>query len=309
MRKYVICYILYVLILSFFILSSCKNRNPNYITYYNKVNEIDSIYRYKRDTLAVIKQYKKLFRQYPPKNQDKIEEYETYIKLADQHHMKFGGKKSLYRLIPLVAPYWQYKRKENDFIQLYQKYGIDRQEMDREAAQWKKKLNRKLIDSFTVVFQRDQENKRSDHELLKANDRKNAQTLKWMFTNYGFPGLQKIGLWNGDFFMPSGPVLLHMADYPENHLYFKDKILEYVKSGDCPPRDYAAMIDRYYLHVLKKEIPYGVYSGYEGIKDSVMVNRNRKSIGLPSLKHVQLIIKDNFKRIKKKNDPDHLSKP
>ncbi|RTZ48486.1 hypothetical protein EJ377_13190 (plasmid) [Chryseobacterium arthrosphaerae] len=35
----------------------------------------------------------------PPKNQDRINEYENYIRLADQHHKNFGGKKSLYRLI------------------------------------------------------------------------------------------------------------------------------------------------------------------------------------------------------------------
>ncbi len=290
----------YALIIFVFILSACKNRNLNYITYYNKINAIDSIYRFQKDTLSVIKQYKKVFRQYPPKNQERINEYENYIRLADRFHKNFGGKKSLYKLIPLVAPNWKYKKEDSSFIQLYQKYGIDRNEIEHEVSQWKNKLNQKLADSFAVAFKRDQNSRiHANYQDITKNDKKNAELLKWMFENYGFPSMQKIGLWNGDFFMPSGPLLLHMADYEEYHQYFKTRILEYVKSGECPPRDYAAMIDRYYLHVIKKEIPYGIYVGYEGIKDSASVDRNRKSIGLPSLKHAQAITKDFFKKIKK----------
>ncbi|MGN7866821.1 hypothetical protein [Chryseobacterium sp. 22458] len=280
-------------------LSACKNRN--YISYYNKVNEIDSIYRVTHQTDEAIKQYRKLFRKYKPQNQDRRDEYENYIKLADQHHKNFGGKKSLYRLIPLIAPNWRYKKEDTSFIQLYKKYGIDKQEMEVKVEEWKKGLNQKLIDSFTVAFQRDQSSrKEGNYQDVIKNDKKNAELLKWMFENYGFPGLQKIGLWNGDLLMPSGPILLHMADYEEYHEYFKTKILEYVKSGDCPPRDYAAMIDRNNSHH-KLPYTYAVYQGYENIKDSATVNRNRKSIGLPSLKHAQWITKDFFKKIKKKN--------
>jgi len=301
MKKDIWNYTSFALIAIIFTLTACKSRNLNYITYYNKINEIDSIFRFQKDTIFTIKQYKKIFRQYPPKNQERREEYENYIKLADQHHKNFGGKKSLYKLIPLVAPNWKYKKKDTSFIQLYQKYGIDRQEMELKVEEWKKRLNQKLVDSFTVAFKRDQDSRiDSNYADINKNDKKNAELLKWMFENYGFPDLQKIGLWNGDFFMPSGPMLLHMADYEEYYPYLKIKVLEYVKSGECPPRDYAAMIDRNNLHH-KVPYTYGVYQGYENIKDSTTVNRNRKSIGLPSLKHAQLITKDFFKKIKKKN--------
>ncbi|MFS4430628.1 hypothetical protein [Chryseobacterium sp. S90] len=301
MKKDIWNYTSYALIVIFFTLTACKSRNLNYITYYNKINKIDSIFRFQKDTIFTIKQYKKIFRQYPPKNQDRREEYENYIKLADQHHKNFGGKKSLYKLIPLVAPNWKYKKQDSGFIQLYQKYGIGRQEMELKVEEWKKRLNQKLVDSFTVAFKRDQDSRiYSNYADINKNDKKNAELLKWMFENYGFPDLQKIGLWNGDFFMPSGPMLLHMADYEEYYPYLKIKVLEYVKSGECPPRDYAAMIDRNNLHH-KVPYTYGVYQGYENIKDSATVNRNRKSIGLPSLNHAQLITKDFFKKIKKKN--------
>ncbi|WP_160140247.1 hypothetical protein [Chryseobacterium sp. c4a] len=280
-----------------FIISSCKNRNLNYITYYNQVNNIDSIYRFKKDIQATVKQYKKLFRQYPPLNQNRIEEYETYIRLSDQQHKNFGGKKSLHKLIFLVAPYWQYKKKDSTLMNLFQKNGITPQEMEQDIAEWKSKNNRKLIDSFSLAFQRDQDSRKNNLDIIK-NDKKNAEMLKWMFENEGFPSIQKIGLWNNNLFMPVGPLLLHMADYDEYHQYFKTKILEYIKSGECPPRDYAAMIDRYYLYVLKKDPPYYIYIGQSSVKDSTAINRNRKSIGLPSIKHGYAIIKDYNKKNK-----------
>ncbi|AZB01399.1 hypothetical protein EG359_18040 [Chryseobacterium joostei] len=286
----------YILVVIFFIFSACKNRSLNYVNYYNRVNEIDSIYRLQKDTLVTIKEYKKLFRKYPPKNQDRIEEFTNYIILADKKDINFGGKKNLKKLITLIAPY---HKKNKDFYWLYQKYGIDSLEVEQTVAQWKKNLNQKLIDSFTVAFKRDQDSRRSGNSLdIFKNDEKNAKLLKWMFENDGFPSIQKIGLWNGDFFMPSGPVLLHMADYDEYQPYFKAKILEYIKSGDCPPRDYAAMIDRNNIHH-KQPYTYGVYQGYENIKDTITVNRNRKSIGLPSIQHAQAIIKDFAKKNKK----------
>lgn len=285
------------IIITLFLLSSCKNRNLNYITYYNEVNNIDSIYRLKKDTQATVKQYKKLFRRYPPLNQDRIEEFETYIRLSDQQNKNFGGKKSLHTLILLVAPYWQYKKKDSMFMYLFQKNDITRQEMEQEILEWKKRHNKKLIDSFSIAFKRDQDSRKNNLDIIK-NDKKNAEMLKWMFESEGFPSIQKIGLWNNDLFIPVGPLLLHMADYGEYHQYFKTKILEYVKSGECPPRDYAAMMDRYSLYVLKKEAPYGVYIRHEKIKDSIMVNRNRKSIGLPSLNHAQFIIKEKSKQKK-----------
>lgn len=290
--------ILYFLCMTMlFVLSSCKNRNLNYITYYNKVNDIDSIYRFKKDTQTVIKQYKKLFRQYPPLNQYRIEEYETYIRLSDLQHKNFGGKKNLHKLMMLIAPYWEYKKKDSTLMSLLKKNNMSSKEMEQDISQWKNKHNKILIDSFTVAFKRDQDSRKNNFDIIK-NDKKNAEMLKWMFANEGFPSIQKIGLWNKDLFIPTGPLLLHMADYDEYHQFFKNKILEYVKSGECPPRDYAAMIDRYYLHVLKKEVPYGVYIGHQEIKDSATVNRNRKSIGLPTLNHTQLIVKENLRKKK-----------
>lgn len=127
------------------IIFSCQTRKYDQITYLNKVNEIDSIYRMKNDTIKAVKMYQKLFKKYPPHNSSLIDEYQTYIVLSDKYHQDFGGKKSLYKLLPLVAPNWKYNRMDKELFALYKKYGIDSTEVEKEVAVWKKQLNKKLV--------------------------------------------------------------------------------------------------------------------------------------------------------------------
>ncbi|MDH5035812.1 hypothetical protein [Chryseobacterium cucumeris] len=277
--------LIFLLIILFFILS-CKSKD--YIVYYNRVNEIDSLYRIANQPEKAIMQYKKLFKKYSPKNQERIKEYETYIKLADQHQKNFGGKKSLYKLIPLIAPY---EGSYGSYFGLFKKYGIDSTEVKQRIADWKKGLNKRLVDSFSIAFVRDQAEGRRNPQLMEKNDRINAQLLKWTFENYGYPSVQKIGLiGNGGVFMPMHPLFSHMIGEKE-YPYFKAKMLEYIKSGDCIPKDYANMVDRHNLQIDKVEMPYGSYPSYSAIIDTMKVNRNRKKIGLPALKRISKVQK------------------
>lgn len=269
------------MLLAVILILSCKSKNNNYILYYNKVNEIDSIYRMANQPEKAIKQYKKLFKKYSPRNQERIKEFETYIKLADQYQQNFGGKKSLYKLIPLIAPYeGSYK----EYFGLYQKYGIDSIEVKQKISDWKQGLNKRLVDSFSIAFMRDQAEGRKNPQLMIKNDKINAQLLKWTFENYGYPSMQKIGIiGNNGVFMPMHPLFSHMID-AEEYPYLKTKMLEYIKSGDCIPRDYSNMVDRHDLQISKQEMPYGSYPSYTAIIDTAKVNRNRKNIGLPALR-------------------------
>ncbi|KMQ68005.1 hypothetical protein ACM39_09035 [Chryseobacterium sp. FH2] len=283
--------IFYILFLS--VLFSCETRSYNHITYLNKVNEIDSIYRIKNDSLTALKKYKKLFKKYLPHNSPLIEEYQTYIIISDKYNKDFGGKESLYKLIPLIAPNWKYNRMDDKYFALYKKYGIDSLEVEKKVDDWKKTLNKKLVDSFSVASFRDQEKHRSDAVLRRKNDEKNELLLLWTFNNYGYPSLQKIGLWgNNNTFMPMISILNHAAD-SKRYEYFKEKILEYVKRGDCPPDDYAGMVDKYSM-INKTDCIYCTFSNVP-IVDSAKTDKNRKKIGMPSLKHAKKIHDDYFK--------------
>jgi hypothetical protein len=259
-----------------FSLVSCKSRN--YITYYNKAYSIDSVYKINRDTIAFIKRYKKLYRKYRPAASIKeVEKYETYIILSDKYNKKFGGKKRLNTVLDLTAPLI---KRNKALYPICEKYGIDSFSVERNIASSKDNMNKRLIDSFSVAFVRDQEAKRSVYSVMMKNDAKNAKLLKWTLENYGYPSLQKIGIIGNDgVFMPMLTFLSHMAGMPAYYPYFKEKLLGYVKSGDCPPLNYATMVDRY-EGINKREILYDEYFG--DFSDTVKVNRNRRSIGLKS---------------------------
>lgn len=282
-----------LLVASVFIFSSCRTRTKDYIRYYNEVNKIDSIYRFQKDTLTVIKKYRRLFRKYTPKNQDRIKEFETYIILADKSHKNFGGKKTLQKFTSVLAPSGKTYEK---YLDIYSKYGIDSTNVKKEIADWKNNLNKKLVDSFSIAFIRDQQEGRSEKSTMILNDKKNAELLKWTLENYGFPSVNKIGLvGNNGVFMPMDNFLGHMIQ-SEYYPFFKDEVLKAVKSGDCPPRLYAILVDKYNFLIAKEEIPYGVYVGPDTVIDTIATDKNRKEIGLPSLNHSRLITKDFFKK-------------
>ncbi|WET48934.1 hypothetical protein PYS58_20610 [Chryseobacterium indologenes] len=291
---------IYPLLLFIFLLLSCKSRELNYITYYNKVYAIDSIHRIHKDTLATIKQYKELFRQYPPVQNERITEYEVYIKMADKYHKNFGGVKSLDKLLALTAPYWQPDR---DFYQLYKRHGIDSVQVEQKFQQWRRRLNQVLVDSFSIAFTRDQHN-RNIKEIVEMNDKKNAELLIWTLKKYGYPSLQKKGhLGREGQLMSMGTMLNHIA-YTKHYEYFRTELLKYVKSGECTPRDYIEMVDKY-QYVNNRPTMYGIFIRYNeanlNAADSARIDKNRAAIGFPRMKTSMKIAKDFFNKLKKQS--------
>lgn len=286
-----------------FFIISCKTRETNYIAYYQKVIEIDSIYRLAGQPEIAVKAYKKLFHKYEPLNQSYIQEYGTYISLADEYNKNFGGEKSLRKLINLLAP-GAHHNWHKPYYPLFKKYGMDSIEVENEIFHWKDNLNKELLDSFSIAMDRDQiPRKEGDEKQFLLNDKKNFELIKWTFDKYGFPSVQKIGIeGNNGSDIHMSTILLHLGssidDFKEFE-YLKNKVWEYVVSGDCPPEDYAAMVDRHELLVNKvKNVPYGKYIGFTDI-DTTMVNKNRKGIGLPSISHGYRIASDFWKKTDK----------
>lgn len=281
-----------LIVLCLLTLVNCK-KNTNYILYYQRANEADSIYRIAGKPGLAVEKYKKLFEEYEPRNQERLREYETYLLLANKYEIDFGGKKSLRKLIPLIAPYGDYYKL---YFSFFKKHGIDSLDVKEQISDWKKNLNQRLIDSFTVAMRRDQEGRRElDTALAQKNVMKNARLLLWTFKKYGYPTPQKMGIMGpNDTFFAMTTFLTHMNETKEYYPQIKAKLYEYVKSGDCPPRDYILMVDNP-AFLSNKE---GYYTFNVGTStDSTKINRHRKSIGLPSIKHTNLIIKDSSKPI------------
>lgn len=290
--------IVFAFLFALFILLACNKSQLNYIDYYNKVNEIDSIYRFANQPILAVKKYKKLFKKYPPKSTEYFREYETFIVLSYKNNIKFGGKKSLIKLIDLIAPYSMFGW-EKQYYPIFNKYKMDSIDIKKQLLKWENNKNHILLDSFSNAMIRDQmyrSGKNADWDEVPKQDKKNTNLLKWTFENYGYPSIYKIGFGkdkNNQIVMNA--LFLHMAESTEYSL-LKQNLYKYVKSGDCPPEIYASMIDRYESRNNNKLI-FGEYRLFmdDTYLDSVKINANRKSIGLPSLKHKDKLIKDHYK--------------
>lgn len=262
MCRFFRCILLFSIIILGF--SSCAKK-MNYIHYYQEVNRIDSIYRLANQPQLAVKEYKKLFKKYEPKNQERIQEFETYILLSDQYNEDFGGKETLKKLVTMK---YYLGDRLRQYEGLFQKYGLQDEEVKQLIKETKQKQNQKLVDSFRVVLERDQDGRPHDRITVNKNKEINAKFLLWYFDRYGYPTREKIG----EFPMPT--LLSHLSESVDNSI-LREKVLDYVKSGDCEPFVYALMVDGLNLN-LKRSTIYR-YTEW-GALDSTTIDKNRKTL-------------------------------
>lgn len=154
-------------------------------------------------------------------------------------------------------------------------------------------MKQRLIDSLTIASHRDAEGGRHDTEIMRKNDHKNLNLFLRIFDQYGYPSEEKVGTTGND----GEPlivvtILSHLICLDYNKIY--PRLNEFLKRGEIPPRIFALIVDKYYL--CENENGYYNVYGKASNKDSLLINRRRKTIGLPSLLHYSKIRKDYFDR-------------
>lgn len=274
--------------LIFLCFAACKNKNisNNYINYYNTALTIDSLFVIKKDTLQTIESYKKLFSIYEPKNLNQSKEYEVLIKLMSSKSSD-NIKDKLMTLTRINAPRWKYSKKDNTLLEIYQKNGIDTLMVSNQIMTWNNtNANNILLDSLRVVFKRFQQSENSD--IFSKNDELNAKFLAWTFKNHGYPSSAKTTNWYSENDYISISQLLFRMTLSPDFRKFKDQILEYVKSGECAPQDYAEMIDKYNSEN-NLEPSYGFFIKNIPIRDTLTINKNRKLIGLQKIQDQKIL--------------------
>ena len=115
----------------------------------------------------------------------------------------------------------------------------------------------------------------------KVADSINEQELRKIFNTVGYPKEKIIGNYTIDkssVFI--NPILYHTSTSTAKE-YFFSKMLEYTRQGRVEPFVYAFMIDRYNLFRFDKQL-YGTFRDRLNISETE-TNKNRNSIGLPSL--------------------------
>ncbi|MES2813141.1 MAG: hypothetical protein V4670_11775 [Bacteroidota bacterium] len=282
-------------------LISCKIKNvtetvvlkkeTNYIPYYLKVYEADSLY--------LVKNYQKsyeildnLFQKYEPLNLERYKEYETYISCAHKLNKNLDYKKMIVYSIEFLGTNTKYIKYDSLFNVAFKKTNIPTKELELHTQKYRSKLNLKLRDSIIEICSDDQkkrQNGNSNLEDIRKIDSINEIRLSKIFESYDYPSEKLIG----EFFIDSTDVNLRFVFLHTKHdfriNFLLPKVLKAVKLGKAYPEDYAESYDRYMEITTGKQL-YGSYNlrrekQFTEFVDIKKIDSIRKSIGLPHLKY------------------------
>lgn len=283
--------ILFVLLILVF---SCKSnrqvieknvveKEVNYIPYYLKVYEADSLYI----TNNYQKSYKildSLFKIYKPIDVRNINEVLTFYKLKIILRKRIK-KQEISKLIS------EYGYSEEIFLNdsLFKIYNIQSDKYLLKIYPSMRKKYNNMIDlslrnqikemKINDQFYR-KKNYKDNLESQTKIDLKNQSRIIEIFNDFGFPNEKLIGNFTIDKINADiSVILLHTKDSIRK-AYFMPKILEYIKKGEASPELYANLHDQLLLYNGDSQY----YGSYENeIKISIKeVNNRRKKIGLPN---------------------------
>lgn len=282
-------------------LYSCKSnytrigdKNANYIPYYLKVYEADS--------LNLVGEYKRsneildsLFKKYEPINLSFYNEYYTYYK--SKIILKDFDKIDVV-LKELVQDHgFNIGLHENDSLNsiAIKKAKFTRKDLEGFYKDYVEGLNLEYRYAIEKMIENDQKVRlavpRNKEEWGKV-DKENAKNIKLLIAKYGYPSRKKIG--SRSFTDKSAEVstlFLH-ATKEAREDYILDLLFESVKKGECEPEDFAVVYDKY-LYASQKyngKVLYGELRDRKKSIDLVVLNPKkidsiRKSIGLEHLEY------------------------
>ncbi len=284
--------IVFLLMSALICLLSCKSnytrigdKNANYLPYYLKVYEADSLYIVK-DYNRSYKILDNLFKKYEPIQMKNYYELTSYYKLKiilnkrikcnefSKLISKYNVTDTTIKNDSLLNTYYQKKKK---YFELNYK---------NLRNEFTSKLNLSLRNEIKQMNRDDQLFRQKggyDYDKQRKIDSINSEKMIVIFTKYGYPNEYLIGnsMTDGTL-VEIGTLLLH-TNNNERLNYYMPTILDYLMRGMAPPIEYAYMKDQYLLYNKQKQF-YGSYNmSFEKIGTNLQeLNFRRKSIGLPN---------------------------
>lgn len=275
--------------------SSCTNRNCdscNYVTdYFPLVNKADIAFRLGNYEEAY-EYYHKAFSFCKAKN---TTNYYELIKFADASVILKQYEDVFEALTAMVLQGRELKGFKSKAIYdefFRSKYG-QRLEVryDSLRSQYLENVNVGLQLQLNRMLSNDQlhrgRNVNKQYSALDSIDTLNEQFLINIFENYGYPTEEMVGPISVGNKTDLTLILLHTLDSIRMN-YFVPKLKQFIQEGTASPYTLGSIIDQYYIYNGEAQI-YGTYKSENGlyqnmIDDIVEVDRNRASIGLPTLR-------------------------
>ena len=275
--------------------------NIDYIPYYLKVYEADSLYL----TNNFQRSYEildSLFKVYEPLNIDNYAEYSVYLNCClKSGHFENLREKVIYGLTHFGGIQTLHKDSRKMYLELKDKTSISNDEENELKIKYYNSLDLELRKKMLQMFNDDQavrlEN--GSNEEMKIVDEKNRIELNSIFKNYGSPTKRLIGSNNAYDTPDKGHIdfevfFLHQSDSVRKK--YLPILLDGAKKGFCEPDVYATLYDRMQLESIGKQY-FGSYSCSSDnevctLSNPKKIDSIRKSIGLPpSIKYYSWKVK------------------
>lgn len=278
----------------FFCLSNCKKttevkREVNYIPYYLKVYEADSLY-WTGNYECSFEILDSLFKEYEPLNQIETRELQTYAMVA----YLTGHYGVLKPTVKKLVTTWDYRHKYIEYDSLmsevWNKANVYKEEITQWEQECKNNINRTLKDTLIAMHKVDQQfrGKKGEDSL----DIVHIKLLKYIFKKYGYPDFRMVGYPKYEEMVDLRVVYNHISDDVNENEYkfFQDELLRFTKMGTASPDYLAYLVDKRSFDREKKTV-YGTFGTHESFGekmvrfDTIQINKNRKSIGLSSIEY------------------------
>ena len=293
-----IVFLIVVVSLSLF---SCKSnytkigdKNANYIPYYLKVYEADS--------LNLVGDYKRsneildsLFKKFEPINQQSYSEYITFMKnkivLNDFKNIDKILKKSIqvYGFRP------EYCAKDSLISIAVKKSNFDEKDLNDFYDIYVKSLNLSYRFAINRMIENDQRVRLAvpkNKEEWERVDKENAESIRMLIEKYGYPSLKKVGRYDYNNKSANVDILFLHATKEARESYILDLMLASVIKGECEPSDFATVYDKYIRasgefgdKVLYGELRFPKKSIDMTVIYPKKIDSIRKSIGLENIEY------------------------
>ena len=275
---------------------SCKSnythigdKNANYIPYYLKVYEADSLFLV-NDYEGSYEILDKLFKKYEPINIQGYYEYGNYLSSAvmcgKTKNINNKIKKSFTDFGGILISHTN-SPKLKDSVLSFSKFS--KEEFNSFEQIYLSKINIELRIKIELMVKEDQR-ARIDmkNDSMDFFQKQHKKELDDIFLKYGYPNLKTIG--SDNYFNNSADlslILIHQ-DVSDKELFLK-VMLENLKKGNCMPSEYAVVFDRKIWTQTSSRKSMQYFGSFINMKDGSLsipvlyikqLDSIRKSIGL-----------------------------
>ncbi|WP_396162882.1 hypothetical protein [Flavobacterium sp.] len=293
---------------SFFLISivtltiiSCKSsytkigdKNANYIPYYLKAYEADS--------LCLVGNYQRsyeildsLFKKYEPANMDNVNEYSTYIACC----VMTGNIENLDEKIRNgILKYGSIIRNHPDGDTIYTRLSkitkVSREEMKLLSQKNDEQYNTELRNRIIRMDDEDQNARIPvlNHSKMDEFQKKHEKEIDEIISEFGYPNQKVTGYMFNEYNEPVSFDEIFYHQTTENKKKYLPLLYDNLVKGKLSPNEYGGIVDKIYLD--NGRLFYGTFLGEVPLINEKKIDSIRKTIGLPGYGYEEWAFKRIF---------------